>query len=153
MKINFSKNLRKFRKEQGLSQKELAERIGVPFQTINRYENTNMLPNIANIMSIAKVLKVSIDELVGYQAEPINLIKYWKNILDPLFTIIFDEDNDKILINESITGQTIYTFSYDEFIKLTEKAKLKTDAEIKTIYAAILFKQFANIIKEHYHED
>ena len=153
MKINFSKNLRKFRKEQGLSQKELAERIGVPQQTIYKYENTNVSPTIATIISIAKVLKVSIDELVGYQAEPINLIKYWKNILDPLFTLIFDEDNDKILINESITGQTIYTFSYDEFIEITDKAKLRTDAEIKTIYAAILFKQFSDVIKEQNHED
>ena len=153
MRISFNENLRKIRKERGLSQIELAERIGIPFQTINRYENTNILPNIANIMSIAKVLKVSIDELVGYQAEPINLIKYLKNILDPLFTIIFDEDNDKILINESITGKTIYTFSYDEFIELTEKAKLKTNAKIKTIYEAILAKQFFDVIKEQNHED
>ena len=153
MRINFSENLRKIRKERGLSQKELAERIGIPFQTINRYENTNILPNIANIISIAKILKVSIDELVGYKAVPINLIKYWQNILDPVFTLIFDEDNDKILINENQTSQTIYTFSYDEFIKLTEKAKLKTDAELKNVFEAILFKQFADIIKEQNHED
>ena len=148
MKINFNENLRKIRKERGLSQKELAERIGVPYQTITKYENTNVSPNITNIISIAKILKVSIDELVGYHAKPINLIKYWQNILDPCFTLIFDEDNDKILINENITGQTIYTFSYDEFIKITEKAKLKTDAELKTIYEAILFKQFLALQKE-----
>ena len=154
-KINKEKpsNLKKIRVNYGCSQKELAERIGVPQQTIYKYENTNVSPTIATIISIAKVLKVSIDELVGYQAEHINLIKYWKNILDPLFTLIFDEYNDKILINESITGKTIYTFSYNKFIEISEKAKLKTDTEIKTIYEAILAKQFFDVIKEQNHED
>lgn len=39
MKLKISENIRKYRKEAGLTQEQLAERFGVSFQAVSRWEN------------------------------------------------------------------------------------------------------------------
>ncbi|MUG44550.1 helix-turn-helix transcriptional regulator [Paenibacillus woosongensis] len=51
------------RKEHGMSQLELAERVSVTRQTINAVENNKYDPSLKLAMNIAKVLKVSVEEL------------------------------------------------------------------------------------------
>lgn len=51
------------RKEHGMSQLELAERVNVTRQTINAVENNKYDPSLKLAMNIAKVLKVSVEEL------------------------------------------------------------------------------------------
>ncbi|WP_055109687.1 helix-turn-helix transcriptional regulator [Paenibacillus ihumii] len=51
------------RKELGLSQLELAERVGVTRQTINAVENNKYDPSLKLAMNIAKVLQVTVEEL------------------------------------------------------------------------------------------
>lgn len=52
--------IRKRRKEIGLSQEQLAEKVGVSYQQIQRYENGGSMLNVENIQRIAKVLQVPI---------------------------------------------------------------------------------------------
>lgn len=59
------KNLKKLRIEQGVSQQQLADYIGVSQQSVNKYENHNAEPDIATLSLIAKYFNVSIDYLVG----------------------------------------------------------------------------------------
>lgn len=51
------------RKEHGMSQLELAEKVNVTRQTINAVENNKYDPSLKLAMNIAKVLKVSVEEL------------------------------------------------------------------------------------------
>ena len=37
MKLNFAENIRKLRRENGLTQEQLAEKVGVSFQTVSRW--------------------------------------------------------------------------------------------------------------------
>jgi transcriptional regulator with XRE-family HTH domain len=59
------RNLRKLRKEKGLSQQKLAEALGVSQQSINKYENHNVEPDIAMLIRMADYFDTSIDCLVG----------------------------------------------------------------------------------------
>ncbi|MBQ6846509.1 MAG: helix-turn-helix transcriptional regulator [Oscillospiraceae bacterium] len=59
------KNLKKLRNEFGISQQALAEKIGVSQQSINKYENHNVEPDIATLVCIADFFDVTIDYLVG----------------------------------------------------------------------------------------
>lgn len=52
------------RQERGLSQRALAEQLGISQQAINKYENHNIEPDIATLRQIANVFGVSIDYLV-----------------------------------------------------------------------------------------
>lgn len=58
-------NLKLLRSDAGISQKTLAEKIGVSQQSINKYENHNIEPDIATLSRLADFFHVSIDFLVG----------------------------------------------------------------------------------------
>jgi len=51
--------IRKRRKELGLSQEQLAEKVGVSYQQVQRYENGNSTLNVENVQRIAHALGVS----------------------------------------------------------------------------------------------
>lgn len=59
-------NLKKLRIEHKISQKQLADVIGVSQQSINKYENHNVEPDISTLKSLANYFNTSIDYLVGY---------------------------------------------------------------------------------------
>lgn len=59
-------NLKKLREEAHISQKTLAEAIGVSQQSINKYENHNIEPDIDTLMRIADHFDVSVDYLIGH---------------------------------------------------------------------------------------
>jgi transcriptional regulator with XRE-family HTH domain len=61
----FSQNLVKFRKEKGLSQKDLADIAGLSQRMIVYYENKAVKPPIDKIGILAKVLNVEINDLLG----------------------------------------------------------------------------------------
>ncbi len=50
--------IRKRRKELGLSQEQLSEKVGVSYQQIQRYENGSSMLNVENVQRIAKVLSM-----------------------------------------------------------------------------------------------
>lgn len=52
-------NIKNIRKQKGLTQRELAELIGMTASTITKYENDQLEPSIETIGKIASVLKVS----------------------------------------------------------------------------------------------
>ena len=56
------KNLRKGR---GFTQEELAERLGVTYQAISKWENDSGMPDISQIVPLASIFDVSTDFLFG----------------------------------------------------------------------------------------
>jgi len=60
------KNLKSLREAAGISQRNLAEAIGVSQQSINKYENHNIEPDIETLKRLADYFRTSIDYLVGY---------------------------------------------------------------------------------------
>ena len=62
--------LKQLRQENGLSQRALAEQLGVSQQSINKYENHNIEPDIALLRCIADVFDTTIDYLVDRTDDP-----------------------------------------------------------------------------------
>lgn len=60
------KNLRKLRMNKGVSQQQLADVIGTSQQSVNKYENHNVEPDISTLIKVADYFKTSIDYLVGH---------------------------------------------------------------------------------------
>ena len=58
--------MKKLRIKHKISQKQLADVIGVSQQSINKYENHNIEPDIDTLKSLANYFNTSIDYLVGY---------------------------------------------------------------------------------------
>lgn len=59
------KNLKKLRKAKGLSQFDLAIRTGIHTQTISKFENEGIPPNLQRIKLLADTLGVTIDDLIS----------------------------------------------------------------------------------------
>lgn len=69
------KNLKKLRNKYGVSQSQLAEAIGVSQQSVNKYENSGVEPDIEMLIKIADRFSVSVDYLIGHeQNEKNNLL-------------------------------------------------------------------------------
>lgn len=62
-------NLIRLRKEAGLSQEELADKLAVSRQAVSKWERGEALPDTDNLIRLAKLYNVSIDEIVGYTPE------------------------------------------------------------------------------------
>lgn len=58
-------HIKKFRKEKGLTQQQLADSLFVSDKTISRWELGKGLPDIEELPRIAAMLNISIDRLVG----------------------------------------------------------------------------------------
>lgn len=58
-------NLKKLRNEFAISQKAMAEILGVSQQTISNYENGNVEPDIALLSRLAAYFDTTIDYIVG----------------------------------------------------------------------------------------
>ena len=62
--MNFSEKLKEIRKKEGISQEQLAEKIGVTRQAITKWETGKGLPDVENMVIIAEIFKTTIDELL-----------------------------------------------------------------------------------------
>lgn len=60
-----SDNIRHFRKQNNMSQDELAEKLGVSRQSVSLWENGQTQPTIENIIALSKLFNISSDALLG----------------------------------------------------------------------------------------
>lgn len=68
--ITTGKFIARKRKEQNLTQEQLAERLGVSNKTIFKWETGKCMPDYAVVKSLCEELKVSVSELMdGEEAE------------------------------------------------------------------------------------
>lgn len=65
MNLFTANKLTALRKHNGLSQEALAEKIGVSRQAISKWERGEASPDTENLLSISKIYRVSLDDLLG----------------------------------------------------------------------------------------
>ncbi len=63
MELKLGATIKKLRTERGITQEELANKIGVSFQAVSKWETNTTTPDIAIIPQLALFFGVSIDSL------------------------------------------------------------------------------------------
>ena len=63
--MTFAEKLKSIRKQAGMSQEQLAEKLGVSRQAVTKWETDAGIPDIENIMAISALFDISIDELLS----------------------------------------------------------------------------------------
>ena len=66
MENKLAENIRIYRKNMGLSQEQLAERLGITLGTISKWERGASEPDLLYVMQIAELFHVSVDALIGF---------------------------------------------------------------------------------------
>lgn len=63
--VNFGNKVRELRHEKKLTQKQLAELLGVAVSAVSAYESGSRYPSYESLISIARIFHVSTDYLLG----------------------------------------------------------------------------------------
>ncbi|MDF2936876.1 MAG: family transcriptional regulator [Paenibacillaceae bacterium] len=64
---NLALNICSLRKQQGLTQEALADRLGLTFQAVSKWENFQSSPDIQLLPRLAEIFQVSVDRLFGIE--------------------------------------------------------------------------------------
>ena len=133
--MNFSEKLKEIRKKEGLSQEQLAERIGVSRQAITKWETGKGLPDVENMVIIAEIFKTTLDDLLRgsavkqEQEKPvfisetiydINCEKHFDVNIGNAATIILSSGTDEKL-HIKLSSETFENLNTMFKIKLDEK--------------------------------
>ncbi len=76
MKKTVADNIVRLRKKNNLTQEKLASLLGVTFQSVSKWETAQTFPDITIIPKLADIFGVSVDTLLGYQAEKLKTTHY-----------------------------------------------------------------------------
>ena len=76
--MNLSDNLKKIRKENNLSQEDLAEKLGVSRQSVSKWESGSAYPEMDKVLQLCKMFDLNIDELLNQNIKEVEKNKQSK---------------------------------------------------------------------------
>ena len=125
MESKLAQNIREYRKSLGLTQEQLAERLGITLGTISKWERSESEPDLGYIMDLAEQFHVSVDALIGFSMRGANA----------------DEEADRI---EGLVNQV----SFEELEAECENALKKFPNHFRTVFrAASICKRYGTLNK------
>ncbi len=104
MDMTIGKRIALLRKEKGLTQEELATHMGVSPQAVSKWENDQTCPDISALPKLARLLGVTVDELLEGKTETtaVRVLppEQRRDIKDMMLRIIVDSaQGDKVRVN------------------------------------------------------
>ena len=105
MDTTLGKRIAVLRREKGLTQDELAQKLGVSSQAVSKWENDQTCPDILLLPQLAQILGVSVDELLSGKKDEQKTVRMLpeserKDIKDMMLRIVVTtKDEDKVRIN------------------------------------------------------
>ncbi len=137
MSQTLGERIANLRKKAGLTQEELAEKLGISPQAVSKWENDISCPDIMSIPNIAKILGVSTDMLLSGEAvAPVSYVpaEQRKKIDDMLLRLVLtasenDGENIKVKINlpMGIVKAALETNMISSLINIGDADKIKVD--------------------------
>ena len=94
--------IKKYRKNKGMTQEEMAARLGVTAPAVNKWERGNTLPDVALLAPIARLLGITTDELLSFKDDLTDeeisqyLLKIQKDLESKDFHDIFLSVKEKV---------------------------------------------------------
>ena len=96
---DFGARIRELRLEMGMSQEELAGKLGISKQILSRYEVGQRSPKIAQVQKFAEILKVSVDYLLGDSVEEAAFNSVCATQGKPFYEIFMEITYDQMGLN------------------------------------------------------
>ena len=96
MKLSLGDNIRTFRRAKDMTQEQLAEQLGVSFQSVSRWENGTTYPDMELLPALARIFSVTVDALLGMSDEEKQ--KNFEEIKQKLRNAVYAESRDESAI-------------------------------------------------------
>lgn len=107
MEMTLGKRVAALRRQNGMTQEEMAENLGVSAQAVSKWENEVSCPDILLLPALARLLHVSVDTLLSGEDMPETQLipgPQRKPLEQMLLKITIDsKDGDKVRINLPLT--------------------------------------------------
>lgn len=159
-----NRNLKFLRVQQGLTQKQLAEKLGLKQAAVGAYEEERATPPVTSLVEISKIFSVSLDHLIN---KDLSLLpqKEWKsktiNRGKEVLAITVDQHNKENveLVTQKASAGYLSGYQDPEFVKDLPKVSLPVLPKNKTYRAfeiqgdSMLPVQPGSIIFGEYVED
>ena len=108
MTVEIADRLIKLRKKYGYSQEELADKLGLSRQAVSKWERAEASPDTDNLICLAKLYGVSLDELLSVDEDIDTIVneqvKKEENKKEG-FHLVDDEGNEVIISNKGVTAK------------------------------------------------
>lgn len=88
--MKLSENLKRIRKDNNLSQEQLAEKLGVSRQAVSKWESGQSYPETEKVLLICKLFNYNIDELMNENIKVVEENKQSKNNINKYIEDFFD---------------------------------------------------------------
>lgn len=140
MKETFGQRFARLRKDLGLKQEDIADKVNISAQAVSKWENDLSAPDISILPLLADILNVTVDELLGRDIEKPQIIpeEKRKDLNSMLLKInVLSSDGDKVVVNLPLA-----------IIKLCLDSKMEMpNINGKDILKSIDFKQVFMLIE------
>ena len=130
--------LKELRKEQGITQEHLAEKLNVSGRTISRWETGSNMPDISLLVEIAEYFDVSIPEIINGERKSENMNEEVKEVAEKLSDYADAEKENiiKNIRNQSVGGACALVVYF--ILDVTGVAYHKPMFEILSLYCETL---------------
>lgn len=136
----FGQRFQRLRKNAGLTQEEVATKLNITAQAVSKWENDVSSPDISALVEISDILGVTLNELLGNQAETALLPEQQRKSIDNMFFRIkvLSKEGDKVNVNLPLA---------------LAKAFIDSGADLpqiqgKDVLSHVDFKQIFNLIEQ-----
>jgi len=128
MKETFGERFSRLRKKLGLTQEDIASKVNISAQAVSKWENDQSAPDISILPTLADILNVSLDELLGREVIKTIILpeEERKSINSMILKInILSSDGDKVKVNLPLSIIKICLDSGMELPNINGKETLK----------------------------
>ena len=100
MNETFGQRFARLRKEKGLTQDDIAQKVNISAQAVSKWENDISMPDISVLPLLSDILDITLDELLGKaKKQDVKLVEE-KDINKMVLRIkVFSNTSDKVNIN------------------------------------------------------
>lgn len=109
------------RRQAGLTQQQVSEKLGVSFQAVSKWETGTAYPNVELLLELSRILNVSVDEILNGQETPDECLTYRKAGVDISYTDIIKKEMAGVLhsSDERVLGRmsqfaALYDIKFDD---------------------------------------
>lgn len=144
-------NIMKYRKAAGMTQMELADRMGISFQAVSNWERGISAPDISKLSELSSLFGVSVDEIIGNRrmAKIVNDIEFGDipdlktEEIAEIAPILSQEQADAVAEESSDIDMSkiaaVAPFVSDEFLDGVAMKKYRETRDIDTIKPILPF--------------
>lgn len=134
--IKIGRFIAELRKEKGLTQKELAERLSISDKTVSKWERGSGLPEVSLMIPLCEELGITVNELLS--AKRLSSSEYQNNAEENIVKLIKEKEETKfrLIIETIVVFLTIIAAC--TIIMITGYVELKTWVRILLIVVALV---------------